>query len=243
MPPSERMDFKMEKRYYIAYGSNLNIRQMRMRCPGARIIGTSVIEGYRLLFKGSRTGSYLTIEPQEGASVPVAAWEVNAENEAELDRYEGFPSFYYKKEMELPIKGIRTGKVRRRKVFVYIMHEDRPLGVPSEFYMETCRQGYRSFGFDEAFLEQAYADSAEGAQGFPGGWRIGDACFLVTNRQNGCTGTYTVQGFDGKYFCLQNRMGSRCRASERRMFRSREVALAPREENTESGGNCDEMNR
>ena len=40
---------------------------MRMRCPGARIIGTSVIEGYRLLFKGSRTGSYLTIEPQEGA--------------------------------------------------------------------------------------------------------------------------------------------------------------------------------
>ena len=25
----------MEKRYYIAYGSNLNIRQMRMRCPSA----------------------------------------------------------------------------------------------------------------------------------------------------------------------------------------------------------------
>ena len=49
----------MEKRYYIAYGSNLNIPQMRMRCPGARIIGTSVVEGYRLLFKGSRTGSYL----------------------------------------------------------------------------------------------------------------------------------------------------------------------------------------
>ena len=152
----------MGKRYYIAYGSNLNIRQMRMRCPGARIIGTSAVEGYRLLFKGSRTGSYLTIEPQEGASVPVAAWEVSAENEATLDRYEGFPAFYYKKEMVLPVKGIRSGKIRRRRVFVYIMHEDRPLGVPSGFYMETCRQGYRSFGFDEAFLERAYADSREG---------------------------------------------------------------------------------
>ena len=75
----------MQKRYYIAYGSNLDIPQMRMRCSGARIIGTSMIEGYRLLFKGSRTGSYLTIEPQEGASVPVAAWEVSAENEAALD--------------------------------------------------------------------------------------------------------------------------------------------------------------
>ncbi len=153
----------MEKRYYIAYGSNLNIPQMRMRCPGARIIGTSVVEGYRLLFKGSMTGSYLTIEPQEGASVPVAAWEVSGENEVALDRYEGFPAFYYKKEMVLPIKGIRSGKVRRRKAFVYIMHEDRPLGLPSEYYLATCLQGYRSFGFDEAFLRQAYADSREEA--------------------------------------------------------------------------------
>ncbi len=222
----------MEKRYYIAYGSNLNVGQMRMRCPGARIIGTSVIEGYRLLFKGSRTGSYLTIEPQEGGSVPVAAWEVSAENEAALDRYEGFPSFYYKKEMELPLKGIKTGKVRMRKVFVYIMHEDRPLGLPSGFYMETCRQGYRSFGFDEAFLERAYADSAEE---FPGGWKVGDACFMVTNRKNGYTGTYTVIGFDGKYFWLQNSRGSRYRASAGRMFRSREEALGFQKPTAEEG--------
>ena len=230
----------MEKRYYIAYGSNLNVGQMRMRCPGARIIGTSVVEGYRLLFKGSRTGSYLTIEPQEGAGVPVAAWAVTEEDEAALDRYEGFPTFYYKKEMELSLKGIRTGKVRLRKVFVYIMHEDRPLGLPSEFYMATCMEGYRRFGFDEAFLEQAYADSREE---FPGGWKTGDACFMVTNRKNGCTGTYTVMGFDGRYFFLQNRRGSRCRASAGRMFRSREAAFAPRRENTESGGNHDERNR
>ena len=220
------MDFKMEKRYYIAYGSNLNVGQMRMRCPGARIIGTSVVEGYRLLFKGSRTGSYLTIEPQEGASVPVAAWAVTEEDEAALDRYEGFPSFYYKKEMELPIKGIRTGKVRRRKVFVYIMHEDRPLGLPSESYMATCMEGYQRFGFDEAFLEQAYADSREE---FPGGWKTGDACFMVTNRKNGYTGNYTVLGFDGKYFRLQNSRGSRYRASAGRMFRSKEEALGIRE--------------
>lgn len=222
----------MEKRYYIAYGSNLNIPQMRMRCPGARIIGTSAIEGYRLLFRGSRTGSYLTIEPQEGASVPVAAWEVSAENEAALDRYEGFPAFYYKKEMELPLKGIRTGKVQMRKVFVYIMHEDRPIGLPSEFYMETCRQGYRSFGFDEAFLERAYADSAEE---FPGGWKMGDACFMVTNRKNGYTGTYTVMGFDGRYFWLQNSRGSRYRASAWRMFRNREEALGLRKPAAEEG--------
>ena len=151
-----------EKRYYIAYGSNLNIRQMRMRCPGARIIGTSVIPDYELLFKGSKTGSYLTIEPQAGASVPVAAWEVNEADEAALDRYEGFPDFYYKAEMVLPIKGIRTGKVRRRRVFVYIMHEERSLGLPSAHYVAVCREGYDAFGFGQRYLTDAIQRSVEG---------------------------------------------------------------------------------
>ena len=151
----------MKKRYYIAYGSNLNIRQMRMRCPSARIIGTSEIPDYELLFKGSKTGSYLTIEPKKGSRVPVAAWEVSIEDEQALDRYEGFPTFYYKQEMLLPIKGIRSGKIRRRNTFVYIMHEDRVLGVPSNFYMQTCLSGYKSFGFDPKFLYEAYDRSRE----------------------------------------------------------------------------------
>lgn len=151
----------MEKRYYIAYGSNLNVRQMTMRCPTARIIGTSEIHNYRLLFKGSKTGSYLTIEPEKGCSVPVAVWSVTDQDEWALDRYEGFPSFYYKKELELPITGIKTGKVRRRKVFVYIMHEDRPFGVPSSFYMRTCAEGYRYFGFDLQTLLEAFTYSQE----------------------------------------------------------------------------------
>lgn len=149
----------MEKRYYIAYGSNLNIRQMRMRCPGARIIGTAEIPDYELLFKGSLTGSYLTIEPKAGASVPVAVWSVTAADEQALDRYEGYPDFYYKAEMKLPIMGIRTGKVRVREVFVYIMHEERQLGLPSDSYVCTCLEGYRSFGFDAKILLKAVANS------------------------------------------------------------------------------------
>ena len=40
-----------EKRYYIAYGSNLNVGQMRMRCPHATILGTANLKGWELLFK------------------------------------------------------------------------------------------------------------------------------------------------------------------------------------------------
>ena len=36
---------------------------------------------------------------------------------------------------------------------MYVMHEDRPLGIPSESYYEICRQGYEDFGFTEERLK------------------------------------------------------------------------------------------
>ena len=146
----------MEKRYYIAYGSNLNIRQMLRRCPGARVLGTASLTGWELLFKGSRTGSYLTIEEGGDGMVPVVVWEVTATDEAALDRYEGFPNFYYKRDIQLKYKGIRTGKRRTVTAFAYIMHEDRPVGVPSNFYMRTCLDGYNTFRFNKNILIDAY---------------------------------------------------------------------------------------
>ena len=91
----------MEKKYYIAYGSNLNVKQMSHRCPTARPLGTANLDGWTLLFRGSKTGSYLTIEPKEGSSVPVAVWEVSERDERYLDHYEGYPNFYYKKDIEV----------------------------------------------------------------------------------------------------------------------------------------------
>ena len=101
------------------------------------------------------TGAYLTIEPKKGSEVPVAVWTVTETDEEALDRYEGCPVFYYKKDMELDIRGIRTGKMRKRKCFVYIMHEERKIGIPSLSYVRTCLEGYISFGFDEHYLSEA----------------------------------------------------------------------------------------
>ena len=149
------------KRYYIAYGSNLNVRQMRMRCPHATILGTANLKGWELLFKGSKTGSYLTIKECAGSTVPVVIWEVTASDEAALDRYEGFHNFYYKKDIKLQYRGIRTGRRRTVTVFAYIMHEDRPMGVPSDYYMRICMEGYDTFRFDKRVLAAAYKKCRE----------------------------------------------------------------------------------
>lgn len=147
---------KEKKRYYLAYGSNLNVAQMKKRCPAARPIGTGNINGYELLFKGSKTGSYLTIEPKENSKVPVAVWEVTAADKRNLDLYEGYPRFYYKKDCKITFKNAESGKRRTVNAFVYIMHEDRPIGIPTMYYMKTCVEGYKDFGMDEAILWEAY---------------------------------------------------------------------------------------
>jgi len=148
-------------KYYVAYGSNLNINQMKMRCPNARVVGTGFIHDYELLFKGSKTGGYLTIEKAKGKSVPVAIWQVTKRDELSLDRYEGYPSFYYKADVEIDIKGIKTGKQYRKQAFVYIMHEDREIGMPSDWYVLTCLEGYKAFGFSPKYLEDALLKSME----------------------------------------------------------------------------------
>jgi len=142
------------RKLYIAYGSNMDEEQMKHRCPTARLLGNSVVENYRLLFKGSKTGAYATIEPMEQRQVPVLVWEIGERDERNLDRYEGYPSFYYKKEMEIVVDG------RIENAMVYIMHEKDQLGFPSQRYYEIIQKAYLKFGFDGSVLEQALYDSS-----------------------------------------------------------------------------------
>ncbi len=63
--------------------------------------------------------------------------------------------------MELPVKPHKNGKTEAITAFVYIMHEERPLGIPSSYYVRTCVQGYRDFGFKLKYLRLAF-DISEG---------------------------------------------------------------------------------
>ena len=149
------------KKYYLAYGSNLNVNQMAYRCPNARPVGTGAIPGYELLFKGSKTGAYLTIEKAADSFVPVAVWAVTPEDEAALDRYEGCPNFYYKKEIAITMRETVGGKLRGVKAFVYIMHENREAALPRGEYVNTCAQGYQAFHFNPEALRRAIARTKE----------------------------------------------------------------------------------
>ena len=139
-------------RLYAAYGSNLNTEQMKHRCPDSFLVGTAELQNWRLLFKGSKSGNYLTIEPAAGYSVPLAIWAISDSDEASLDRYEGFPAYYYKKELRLSLRNDLKEEIH---ALIYVMHEDRKTGLPSQSYVERCLKGYRVFGFDPQLISEA----------------------------------------------------------------------------------------
>lgn len=60
-----------KKRLYIAYGSNLNLEQMKHRCPTAEVVGKSTLRGWRLRFRGGAHSAVATIERGKDFSVPV----------------------------------------------------------------------------------------------------------------------------------------------------------------------------
>lgn len=134
---------------YIAYGSNLNLSQMKQRCPTARVIGASEIKDYELVFRGSRYSAVATIEPCEGSNVPVLLWGIQPEDEKSLDRYEGYPNFYEKENMEIVLNG------RTVSAMVYVMTYGHELGIPSERYKISIEDGYMDAGFDADILQNA----------------------------------------------------------------------------------------
>lgn len=149
-----------ERVFIIAYGSNLSEERMKTRCPSAEVHGTSVIHGYRLLFKHSCTGAYATIEQDANCLVPVVVYRMTLGDEARLDRFEGYPKYYRKQEFFLPVRNM-NGKKRkyRRPCIAYIMHEHRVLGEPDEEYFSLLDGGYARWGFDHRILYKALEDS------------------------------------------------------------------------------------
>lgn len=68
---------KIEERYYFAYGSNMNLGQMRFRCPDAEVVGNVRLEDYRLAFRGRAPGNGVaTVLPEKGSCVDGVLWRI-----------------------------------------------------------------------------------------------------------------------------------------------------------------------
>jgi len=76
------------------------------------------------------TKTHATIRRKKGAVIPVLIWIIQTYDEIRLDRYEGFPNYYYKQNIFADIDG------RKEKAMAYIMNPREQPGMPSKRYIE-----------------------------------------------------------------------------------------------------------
>ena len=137
------------KKYYIAYGSNLSVEQMAYRCPDAKIAGQAVLAGWELLFRGCAT-----IAPNPKKNTPVLVWEISERDEGNLDLYEGYPNYYRKEDLNIELLR-EEAEPEMVTAMVYIMENDFGHRAPSRYYYKVLHDGYKAFHFPMHILEGA----------------------------------------------------------------------------------------
>lgn len=136
----------MKTIYYFAYGSNMDMEQMRRRCPGAVCIDTAVLHGWK--FALDEVG-YATVVPEAGASVPGLLWTLTDADEAALDTYEGVRSRCYEK-VTLSVVPKRTYVPTQALVYVSLRGANE--GARVQGYLERIVHAAAHAGFGTSYL-------------------------------------------------------------------------------------------
>ncbi len=143
-------------RYYIAYGSNMSMTQIKRRCPDVELVDSTFLNGYKLEFKTAYgTGAFATITPDANSKVPVVIFKISQNDERNLDIYEGVKGKHYFKEMI----DVRVNN-KLIRAMVYRMNLKAKLSLPSFAYIDTILEGYISFGFDTGIIDEAIIEAS-----------------------------------------------------------------------------------
>jgi hypothetical protein len=145
---------------YFAYGSNLSVTQMLVRCPGAALIGVALLPGRRLAFTRHSQrwgGGVADVVLDPAAEVWGLLYTVTPQDLDALDAYEGRPWAYdrFRVRVEGPA-GPRTG------VWTYAVTNKSTFIPPSRSYLSVMQEAAREFGFPDHYTRALDAvDTAE----------------------------------------------------------------------------------
>ena len=128
---------------YFAYGSNLNLFQMKRRCKDSVFLKKFELKGYKLNFRSKYRAA--DIEKSKNSLVPGALFEISKSDEKKLDVYEDFPILYKKHYFHY------YGK----KVMTYTMVKKSPFKYPTERYLNIVKRGYKDCKLNKNYLTKS----------------------------------------------------------------------------------------
>ena len=136
---------------YFAYGSNMDVAGMAVRCPHAKPLGTARLARHRLAIM--REG-WLTATRDPRGEVQGVLWEAALSDMHALDRYEGLSEGFYAKSSQ-PVIGERGAK----RAIVYFGANSGP-GVARPDYIAGVLAAARRWKLATATIAQLEAFAA-----------------------------------------------------------------------------------
>ncbi len=128
---------------YFAYGSNLNLFQMKKRCKDSVLVKKIKLKNFKLTFRSKYRAA--DIEPKKDSFVPGALFEISKSDERKLDVYEDYPNLYKKYYF------FYYGK----KVMTYTMVKKSSFRFPTERYLNIVKRGYKDCNLEKDYLKKA----------------------------------------------------------------------------------------
>ncbi|GFG55797.1 replication protein [Mycolicibacterium agri] len=133
----------MHRHSYFAYGSNLCVQQMALRCPNARNPRPATLTDHDWLINERGVA---TVEPFQGSTVHGVLWEVDDHDLATLDSAEGVPVRYRRDRL------IVQTDAGPAEAWVYIDHRVDP-GPPRPGYLERIIDGAHHHGLPHRWID------------------------------------------------------------------------------------------
>ncbi|EAY14054.1 hypothetical protein TVAG_478790 [Trichomonas vaginalis G3] len=130
--------------FYFAYGSNMNLEQMSVRCPTGIKIGKGVLHNYQVV-----EAKYADIDETMMENVNGLVWKVNKNELKNLDAYESYPEQYFRFIQKIDVNG------KLIQCIIYKMtkeYRDKKKNIHySEEYKCACRKGAEDNGIPSVF--------------------------------------------------------------------------------------------
>ncbi|MCV7280733.1 poly-gamma-glutamate hydrolase family protein [Mycolicibacterium flavescens] len=133
----------MRQHPYFAYGSNLNVTQMALRCPDAVDPRPAKLADHDWLINERGVA---TVEPFDGSEVHGVLWRLSDRDLAVLDSAEGVPVRYRRDRL---VVHTADGPA---EAWVYIDHRVEP-GPPRPGYLERIIDGAEHHGLPQRWVD------------------------------------------------------------------------------------------
>lgn len=133
---------------YCSYGSNCNLQQMAYRCPNSKKVSIGLLKGWKAVFN-----IHMDIIKTDNTDdiVPVVVWDIAEKDWSMLDMYEGYPSYYVKKTVNVTLDD-----GAEEKAIVYVMADNKKgICPPASGYFNGIVKGYMDNGINTDYLFEA----------------------------------------------------------------------------------------